>query len=246
MLLDIHSHVLPAVDDGAKNLDMSIKLLEIMAQQGITNVIATPHFYPSEDTLEEFKEKTAKALYTLNNIKQPLPDIILGCELYYFNGISRSEHIREFTLGNSDYLLLEPCYSSITKGFLSEVLYLKNELNIIPIIPHIERYYKTPGFKMLLKCVKENKILTQVNAASFLYKSYNRILKKLFKEKLITFIATDTHSLRRPPMMADALLEIEKRFGIGEKQRIISNLETLYNNITVEAVNHEIEHTKYL
>ena len=47
-------------------------------------------------------------------------------------------------------------------------------------------------------------------------------------------------------MMADALLEIEKRFGIGEKQRIISNLETLYNNITVEAVNHEIEHTKYL
>jgi tyrosine-protein phosphatase YwqE len=77
-------------------------------------------------------------------------------------------------------------------------------------------------------------------------KSYNRILKKLFKEKLITFIATDTHSLRRPPMMADALLEIEKRFGIGEKQRIISNLETLYNNITVEAVNHEIEHTKYL
>ena len=46
MYFDIHSHILPAVDDGAKNIEASIKLLEIMQQQGITDVIATPHFYP--------------------------------------------------------------------------------------------------------------------------------------------------------------------------------------------------------
>ena len=159
-MLDIHAHILPNVDDGAKNLENAITLLEMMAQQGITDVIATPHFYPSEATLEEFKEKTQISLETLKNANVKLPNILLGCELYYFNGVSKSEYIKEFTLNGSNYLLLEPSYSCITKAFLSELLYLKNDLNITPIIPHIERYYKTPGFRMLLKFIKENKILT--------------------------------------------------------------------------------------
>lgn len=234
MLLDIHAHILPRVDDGPQSLDDAVILLKNMKQQGITDVIATPHFYPSETTIEEFKEKTLLAFEQLKNVNAEIPNIMLGCELYYFNGISKSEYISDFTLAGSSYLLLEPSFSCITKGFINEILYLKNELNITVIIPHIERYNKTPGFKMLLKFVKENKILTQVNATSFFLKSYNRILKKLFKAGIVTFIATDTHSLHRPPMIANAFSEIEKRFGAAEKQRIISNLKNIYTDITVK------------
>ncbi|MBQ3057911.1 MAG: hypothetical protein IJD00_03070 [Clostridia bacterium] len=246
MLLDIHSHILPAVDDGAKNIEASIQLLEIMQQQGITDVIATPHFYPQSDTIEEFKERVSSSLELLNNSGVVFPNIILGCELFYFNGISKSEFIYEFTINKSRYILLEPDFYSITKGFIEEILYLKNEVGLIPIIPHIERYHKTRGYRAFLKFIKNNKILTQVNAASFFDKSYNRTLKKLFKNGLVTFVATDTHSKNRPPMMDSALLEIEKRFSKIEKDRILLNLQALYTEITFKEDCDEIKYAEYL
>lgn len=240
MLLDIHSHILPKVDDGAKDLETALELINIMKAQGITDIIATPHFYPHDDTLKDFKNRIASSLNLLKSSTADLPNIIIGCELFYFNGISRSEHIREFTLGNSNYILIEPNPFSIGNNLMSELLYLRDELNIIPIIAHIERYYKSKNFKIFLKFIKENGILCQVNAASFLDKYYNRILKKLFKENIITYIATDTHSLNRPPMMAQALEVVEKRFSSVQRERIISNLETLYREITAKERVHEI------
>ncbi len=246
MLLDIHSHILPAVDDGAKNVEASIKLLEIMKQQGITDVIATPHFYPHNDTIEAFKERVGASLKLLNKSAVNLPNIILGCELFYFNGISKSEFVKDFTLNNSCYILLEPDPYSLTKGLMDEILYLKNDAGLIPIIPHIERYHKSQGYRAFLKFIKENKILTQVNASSFFDKSYNHALKKLFKNGIVTFVATDTHSIHRPPMLEGALLEIEKRFSKKEKDRLLLNLQALYTEITFNGDCNEIKHAEYL
>ncbi|MBQ3547896.1 MAG: hypothetical protein IJA44_05435 [Clostridia bacterium] len=245
MLLDIHSHILPAVDDGAKDIEDSIMLLEMMRSQGITHVIATPHFYPNNDTLEDFKSRVADAQLLLNKKKITTPEIVIGCELFYFTGISQSDLINEFTIANSKYILLEPSPFLINKTLMSEILYLKNELGLVPIIPHIERYHKSIGFKDFLKFVKQNNILCQVNAGSFFDKHYNRILNKLFKLGVITFVATDTHSLERPPLLANALNEIEIRFSKDEKQRILTNLEALLSEITAKEQNDEIKHFEY-
>lgn len=231
MLIDIHTHILPSVDDGAKDLETSLKLIKMMQSQGITDIIATPHFYPHEDTLEDFKERVTKAEKLLRSSGFTSPNIIIGCEVFYFNGISRSEHIKKFTLGNSNYILIEPNPCAIGKNLMNELLYLRDELNLIPIIAHIERYYKYKNFKEFIKFIKENEILCQVNASSFLDKYYNRILKKLFKEQVITFIATDTHSLNRPPQMLSALNILEERFGSMEKERLIKNLNLLRNEL---------------
>ena len=234
MLLDIHSHILPAVDDGAQNLDDSLTLLKMMASQGITHIIATPHFYPNNDTLEDFKSRVTVAEQLLKNTPSDIPQIIIGCELFYYTGISKSELIKEFTLGKSNYILLEPNPFYINKTLMSEILYLRDELGLIPIIPHIERYHKSKGYKNFISFIKENQILCQVNAGSFFDKHYNRAIDKLFKNGIVTFIATDTHSLRRPPLLANALIEIENRFSTDEKERIISNLNTLLGEITVK------------
>ncbi len=240
MLLDIHAHILPAVDDGAKDLKTAVELLKLMQKQGITNVIATPHFYPHDDTIEAFKKRVYTAYNLLCQSTDKLPKIVLGCELFYFNGVSKSEFIKEFTLGSSNYLLLEPNPYILSKKFMDEILYLKNELDIIPIIAHIERYHTCSGYKAFLKFIKDNKILTQVNASSFFDKSYNRALKKLFNNGLVTFVATDTHSKNRPPMLEDALLEIEKRFSKSEKDQLLLNLQALYTEITTKEDCNEI------
>ena len=59
ILLDIHSHILPGVDDGAKNIEESLELLRMMKSQGITDVIATPHFYAMSENLENYQKKLA-------------------------------------------------------------------------------------------------------------------------------------------------------------------------------------------
>lgn len=237
MLLDIHSHILYNVDDGAKDIDESFALLSSMALQGITDVIATPHFYPQNDTLEDFKDRVNTSFEELKEKTKDkkLPNIYLGCEILYYHGISKVDSLKDFTLNNSNYLLLEPNPYQIDNTFLKELIYLKEQIGIIPIIPHIERYYKMPGFKKLVKFVKENSILTQVNAASFLKRKYNRILKKLVKEDIISFIGTDAHSTQlRPPLMENALQEIEKTYGKSYKFKLISNSKELYSKIIVK------------
>ena len=109
MFFDIHAHILPFMDDGASSVEESLDLLEALKEQGITDVILTPHFYPQIDSLEDFKEdltNSYKELFSEYN-KKDLPKLYFGCELLYFAGMGDSELLEEFCLNNSKFLLLE-------------------------------------------------------------------------------------------------------------------------------------------
>ncbi len=234
MYLDIHSHILSDIDDGAEDLDVSRTLLQDIHNQGITDIIATPHFYPMFDNLEDFIENRKKCIKNLcEYIKDaPHPNIHLGCEVLYYKGISFASGLENLTLANSRYILLEPDYCLLNRTFLDEILHLKS-LGFIPIIAHIERYHKATGAKKFYKFLKQNGILTQVNATSFFSKSYNRILKKLVKEDLIYFIASDTHSLDvRPPMIKKALKKMTTLYGEVYVKRLTENSQKLLFEIT--------------
>ena len=160
-MLDIHSHILPAVDDGAEDLDEALKILEMMQKDGITDVIATPHFYADSDNLNDFKTRTEKAYKTLCSAAdgKNLPRVFLGCEVLYYRYIGTSEAVTEFCFNGSNYLLLELVNDCITDSFFENLYCLKNQSGIIPIIAHIERYYKDRSFKKLLKFLKSENII---------------------------------------------------------------------------------------
>lgn len=234
MFFDIHSHILPNVDDGAKTIEDSLELLKLLKEQGVTAVLATPHFYPQDDNLSEFTEKCAKAFDSLNNEakKNELPIILKGSEMLYFKGISESTSLKELCLNNSNFLLLELVDKVITPSLFEEIINLSNNLGIIPIIAHIERYYKAKNYRSFLKFIKEHNILTQVNANAFFIPSYKRVIKKLFKMEIVNFIASDTHSPSfRPPMITDALSFIEEKFGKDIKDKLIANSNNLFTEI---------------
>ena len=243
-MLDIHSHILPAVDDGAKTIEESIAILEEMYRQGITDVIATPHFYPLEDNLEDFITKTRKAFSLLKEKAEnkKVPNILLGCEILYYSGISKASELNCFTLNGSCYLLLELTPASISDSLFDELLYLREEQKIIPIIAHIERYKTAKKYKKFIKFVKDNGILTQVNATSFFKKDYLKTLDKLFAENAVTFIGTDSHSVDiRPPFMDIALEKITQNYGNETKEKLIENANKLYLDIIGKEKCNEIE-----
>lgn len=233
-LMDIHSHILPGVDDGAKTVEDSITLLEMMAEQGITDVIATPHFYASEQNIEDFFEKidTAKEQVLQAVGKKKLPTLHIGSEVHFFKGIGRSSGIKALSLGNSRYILLELRNDTIDKDVIKDIHGIIYDIGMIPIFAHIERYASERGFKELLKLIAEGEGYGQINAASLLYPPFKRITHRLIKKGYVSFIATDSHSVdARPPLLKAALTEVRKSFGDDYAETFIKNTDFLFGKV---------------
>ena len=234
-MLDIHSHILPGVDDGSKSLDESVKILEMMKEQGITDVIATPHFYAFRENLEEYLKKIQ---YSYNQLKSHiegmnLPNVFLGTEVLYYYNIGESESVYNFTFGNTVYLLLELTNSSIGADLFKDIRNLRDKKGIIPVIAHIERYHKSSNFRKLLKFIDKEHILAQVNASSLFDSNDSKITLKLIKKGYITYIATDSHSATgRIPMMNRALKFISNHIGNHYSGALIRNSEKMLDEIT--------------
>lgn len=233
MLFDIHSHILPSVDDGSQSMSESLQLLSLMRSQGITDVIATPHFYPLEDTFDDYKCRIAKAYKALlkETEGKDLPNIYLGSEVLYYRYIGNSESVFELCLNNSRYLLLELTDECICKEFFEDMENLYNKLGITPIIAHLERYCYAPNYKKLLKYIKNSALLAQINASS-LFSQSRKVTEKLIKGGYVNFIATDAHSVtRRPPLMKQALAEIADSLGSEYASGFIRNSQILLEKI---------------
>lgn len=232
-LVDIHSHILPAVDDGAIDVETSLKLLKMCKEQGITDVIATPHFDASFNNIDEFQYIVAQALDELNDATDgDLPNVHTGCEVYYFKGIGKSQGIKPLTLCGSRYILLELPNTTIDNTILKDITDLSDVLGLVPIIAHIERYANEKGFKELLKLISKGVAYAQINAPSLLDSPFRRTVIKLIKNGMVSFIATDTHSVvHRPPMLKEALDVVAQKFGDEYRDMFIKNTDYLYRQI---------------
>ncbi len=233
--IDIHSHVLHGVDDGSKSLDMSLEILSMMGSQGITDVIATPHFDARYENFEEYRATVTSAFDELKSASngKGLPNIYLGSEVYYFKGIGKSNGIRNLTLADSKYLLLELSGADIDDTVIKEIQGIYDNVGLIPILAHLERYATVKGFKKLLKLFDSGLVMAQINAPSVIGQPFKRAALKLIKKGYVSFIATDAHSTdRRPPMLSAALDMIEKQFGVHQKSVFLKNSQQLLDEIS--------------
>ena len=226
-LVEIHSHVLPYIDDGSKDLETSVEILNIYKDQGVTDVFATPHFLPMEMTLEDFLKNRQESLELLKSAiaGEDYPTIHLGAEVYYFSGISKSEDVKKLKLEGTDFILVELPIDTLSDYMLTDIRNINNNLGLMPIIAHIERLYGQKGFKNLLKLFDSGDALAQVNASSFLNKSAFRIVKKLVKNGYVDFIASDTHAVEyRAPKIEEGLAAIKENFSEDIYNRISENI----------------------
>ena len=233
-MLDIHSHILPGVDDGAADVETSVELLKMMKEQGITHVIATPHFDAMHQNIDEFEYTVADAynrlMQAVNGLD--LPQVSIGSEVFYFGGIGRSMGIRDLTLCRSQYLLLELPSCRIDDEILKSIHDLNDRIGIKPIIAHVERYSCERGFKRLLELLANGEAYAQVNATSVIQPPYKKVVHKLIKRGYISFLATDTHSIiGRPPKMREALQEIELSLGKEYSDIFVRNSERFCEEI---------------
>ena len=225
MIIDIHCHILPGVDDGARDERSTKKMLKIAAEEGIDAIVATPHFFYGADN-EKAREiqaryrKVEKWWKAQGSGKK----LYLGNELYYGEGIVDAlNQGLALTMNGTRYVLVEfPEYAEFhnIRTAVQKLLYA----GYIPILAHIERYehmQKRANIRELAEmgaCMQSN-VSAVLGERGFRTK---RFLLRLMKDNLLHFVGTDAHGTwQRKPQMQRCIQYLEKKLGITTAHRIL-------------------------
>ena len=113
-MTDFHSHILPAMDDGSRSVDESAEMLNELSGQGISRVIATPHFYANDESVFDFLGRRREAFDKLSTVLTPdMPQVLLGAEVRYYDGISHLADMKSLCVQGTDLFLLETLTGTI-------------------------------------------------------------------------------------------------------------------------------------
>lgn len=232
MALDLHTHILPGIDDGSRDFQQSIKMLEEEARQGITHVMATPHFYARHTDPDTFLAKRAQAAQVLELATQgreDLPKVTLGAEVHYFPGIGESEHLAKLTLGNTRYVLVEMPGAPWTQASFRDLEQIHLQLGLTPVIAHIDRYIRPWHPDGILKRLESLPVLVQANAEFFLNKTTANMALRMLRRGQIHLLGSDCHNLDdRAPNLGAARTRIAQKLG-DEALDWLKRFETLFD-----------------
>jgi protein-tyrosine phosphatase len=216
--IDIHCHVLPGLDDGARDMAEALSMLRIAAGEGISRMIVTPHYCAGrftaspEQTLEKLRQVQEAA------DAQSIPvRLYPGSEIYWFDDvISLLKQSKLFTLGGSNYVLIE-FSPSVLFGTLHNAMDRTMSEGYRPILAHAERY------ACLLKDIESTCYLhdmgvgIQINASTVTGKNgaeAKRFAFRLLKDNIVDYIGTDAHgATHRTPEIAKCRETILKKYG---------------------------------
>lgn len=222
-MIDTHIHMVPGVDDGAKNLDRSVRMLNMAINEGVNEMIVTPHFkiplYDNQNVEKQFRLISDYIVSENINFK-----IHLGNEIYLseesMEGIKKGQ---ANTMGNSRYLLLELPYYHFYPFHESMMAELQ-ERGYEIILAHVERYQIFESKPEKLKEFVEKGIYTQITSRYISDKKTRKDALKLINNGLIHVVASDGHdTLKRPPVMKEAYQIVSRAFGESSAQTLFTN-----------------------
>lgn len=197
--IDVHCHVIPGVDDGAKSYEQAYAMLDIAYRHGIRDIIATPHFMPEgKNAAPEVIGARVDRLQAYADENHYDMNIYKGNEIYFHEeAIELLEQGKICTLADSNCVLVEFSPMDDARYIRNSLAELQN-MGYQPIIAHVERYMSliSPPFDRIEE-LKDMGILIQVNAGSitgFFGKQSKTVAEKLLKKEVVDFIGTDAHS----------------------------------------------------
>ena len=216
--IDIHCHILPGVDDGSPDMATSLEMLRIADKNGITHLILTPHHKPMHHNVSpEHNVAYRKKLQEAAKAEGIKAKLFSGNEIYYSD--ETMEELMEgkiCSLAGSDYVLVEFHPTNPYKAIQNAVSRVQ-AAGFIPIIAHVERYSDIVSHPSRVKDLIEMGSFIQVNASSIMGKygfGISHFTKKLLKEELVHFVASDAHDTgRRAPNLLDCRNYVERKYG---------------------------------
>jgi protein-tyrosine phosphatase len=236
-MIDIHSHILPAQDDGARNMDQAVAMLQMAVQAGTTDIVATPHAgleYPFDPEVVEVRIRELQAE------AGPCPRVHYGCELRLTperidDALGNPER---YTIAHGRHLLVEFADEFVPKT-AGQIFDRMLARRIRPIVAHPERNQILRGRVEELERWVEQGCLLQVTAESLFGRFGNSARESshtLMRRGLVHFLASDAHDTKhRPPLLDQAGLYMKRQFGEEMFDRLlVENPRAVLEGLDIE------------
>lgn len=231
-LVETHCHIMPSIDDGAKDIETSLKMIDRLKQQGATKIILTPHYYSDTISLDDFLRRRDKAFnLLLSALPSGSPELIPAAEVYISDYLFNNKSLDELKIANSQYILIEhPFSSSFSEKTYDRLMNLYCDYGARPILAHIERYPALMENTERLGSYIDMGCITQVNISSFSDspRKIKKHLLKLLDSGYIYLIGSDAHNMNtRPPEYEAGIKEILKKCSPDTLDMLINNANEL-------------------
>lgn len=226
-LIDIHCHLLPGIDDGATDLDTSLRMAEAFVADGVTTVACTPHIlpglYPNQGP--QIRAHVAALQRELDDRGIPL-HLVAGADVHIAPDLSAGlRNGRILSLADSRYVLIEPPHHVMPLR-LEDAFFQLLSSGYVPILTHPERLtWVDSNYDAIIRLVHRGTLLqlTSGSLSGAFGKSARYWAEKMLDDGVAHFLATDSHDLkRRPPNLAEGRELAAKRVGTEEAHQLVN------------------------
>ncbi len=221
-MIDFHTHILPEIDDGSSSIKESIVLIKRLKEQGVNDIVLTPHFYAYSSSAENFNEIKSKSLKTLlEELKTENIDVNLysGCEVFFFEELWRIDNLKDLCIKGTGYMLLEMPFTKWTGSMVRSIERLVGK-GITPVIAHFERYIKHKENLAKIYELLEMGAVLQINCAYVNKLSTRRKAVKFIRKGMASLLGSDCHNITdRAPEYDKAIGYIKKKLSKEDYRR---------------------------
>jgi protein-tyrosine phosphatase len=234
-MIDIHAHILPGVDDGAKDWTQSLQMARMAVEDGIRIMVATPHLFKGRTIdLSQVNDKEI-ILQLVTQLRRKLSEeqipleIIPGCDFpLTFESLKLLDDGRVLTINDANrYLLLELPDTSLPPA-IEEICFHLQSRGITPIITHPERHLIMQETPYKLKRLVDLGCLVQMTGSSltgWFGRRVKQISRQLVKLGYVHLLATDAHDPKeRPPLLREAVTELSRLVGENRAQAMVNDI----------------------
>ncbi len=225
-MIDLHCHILPGVDDGAKSVEISLEMARLAAADGIKIIACTPHILPGvyPNTGSAIRSAIARLSQLIDRAEIPV-QLVTGADVHISPDLlPQLRDGRALTLNNSRYFLLEPPHHILPPRLEHHIFELQTA-GYVPIITHPERLSWIEGQYDFIKRLVYSGNLLQLTAGSLMGRFGRRPrywAERMVEEGLCHLLATDAHDTQqRAPRMSEAREIIARKLGVEEATNIV-------------------------
>ena len=237
-MIDLHTHILPGIDDGSPDAATSMQMLRQMSVQGVTTVCASSHYYAEQQSIGQFCERRDQAFARLQQAGlgryEDQPGVLPAAEVAFFRGISEQRELARLCIAGTRTILLEMPFCEWNDFQIEEVGVLALDLGYQVVLVHPERFLFSKNNIRLFERLQELPLGLQVNAGTLLKWRSRKQGLQILEGARCPLLGSDTHNLTtRPPNLQEGKCVIERKLGQAFWRRMQQNAAKLTGRTSI-------------
>lgn len=234
-ITDWHTHILPGIDDGSKDVEESLSMLDLCWAQGVKEVLLTPHFYPQKESPKRFLRRRSASASLLEKAisrfekeeshARQIPKRILAAEMYYFDELAslEQEALESLCIEKTNMLMVEMPQNTWDERVFTCLETLLYERKITPLIAHIDRYYSSVCDMKRLEDLISEGLRIQLNAGALLGPFSRKKALRWIEDGFVHLIGSDCHNMNtRKPNLDKAFSVLQRKLGEAEAIKLFA------------------------